>query len=217
MSIEMQSIFVRLGRAFFSRMQILLFLLVLSIPPLCAGIYLFTNSRSFLSLHEQFEACLKKAKGASERRIRNERFLVRHKKPDPYFLDKEIEAMSFLIQERNQLRNWASHPAISNKELVLARLNFLESDQNRLSFVEENIQSSRQFKETVEKQRHPIEMNNDDLKILLSRIEDYEPNIKDHRPQLIISEFTLCKKKTPLDNEVFEIQMNLLRREFDPE
>ena len=73
------------------------------------------------------------------------------------------------------------------------------------------------MKEVEEKQRHPVQMDESDLKQILSLIEDlpvdsFLPSAGS--PQLLIKEFRLKKQETPLHTEVFEVEMDLLKREF---
>jgi hypothetical protein len=73
------------------------------------------------------------------------------------------------------------------------------------------------MKETLEKQKMPIELDEEDLKNLLALIEETPFHLalpKMNRPQLIISDFSLTKKNAPLQNEVFELRMDILKREF---
>ncbi len=209
--------FERSGRFFFQQMRLPFFLLLLGIGPLFSGFLLFYERESTEVFQNQFLSIAKKAKKAFEKKERKEWFLAVHKNSDPYFLDKEIESLSFLEQEKARLKNWMSHPALSNKDSLKERLHFLESDQNRISFVEAGIQISNTFKETLEKQRESVEIDQGDLKRLLSLIEEQslDPEfLKTNRPQLVICDFSLSKKSTVLQNEVFDLKMDILKREF---
>jgi hypothetical protein len=211
MSDKARKIFEKIGRFLFQRNKMPIFLFSLSIGPLFAAFFLYIEKQSFHALEEMSSLAMRKAKSAFHRKTRKEAFLAKHENSDPYFLDKEIESLCFLNQEKNQLKGWLSHPAISNKDKLSRRVHFLENGENRLSFSEE----------TMEKQRYPIEIDPTDLQKLLSIIEessseekriDYRPS--KGRPQLLICNFSMTKKNTPLQNEVFEITMDLLKREF---
>jgi hypothetical protein len=211
------SFFEASGRFFFQKLRPPFFLLLLGISPLVSSFLLFNERQSVEIFQNQFSSIALKSKTAFEKKERKERFLQTHKNSDPYFLDKEIESLSFLANEKTQLKNWLSHPAIANKDMLKKRLIFLESDQNRLSFTDDEIQFSKTVRETLEKQREIVEVDQDDLKNLLALIEetslDSAPS-KINRPQLVISDFSLTKKNTNLQNEVFELKMELLKREF---
>jgi hypothetical protein len=209
--------FERSGKFFFQKMRPPFFLLLLGIAPLASGFFLFQQRKSIEVFQEQFSSVALKAKTAFEKKRRKERFLEIHKHSDPYFLDQEIESLSFLSSEKERLKSWLSHPAIANKSALQKRLHFLESDQNRLSFIDDEIQISKFMKETLEKQKMPIELDEEDLKNLLALIEETPFHLalpKMNRPQLIISDFSLTKKNAPLQNEVFELRMDILKREF---
>ncbi len=217
MSRNFSSWFERFGRFIFTRIRIPFFLLLLALPPFVTTLFLMQNRSSFSDLQSRFSSAMKKAKTALERKNRKEKFLERHTRPDPYYLDIEIESLSFLEPEKKRLETWLSHPAIPNKDGLNQRLHFLQSEENRLSFIEEEMQISDLCKETIEKQRHPVEMDNDDLKNLLALIEETplsQTSSKGARPQLVVTDFTLKKTKTDLENEVFEIHLDLLKREF---
>jgi tellurite resistance-related uncharacterized protein len=86
-----------------------------------------------------------------------------------------------------------------------------------LSFTEEAISTSSCMRETEEKQRHSVEIEEDDLKKLLSLVEDVsiEPFCPaENAPQMIITDFHLQKKDTPVKTQILEIEMKLLTREF---
>lgn len=209
----MVKVFEKLGKFLFQKNRIPIFLFCLSVGPLASAFFLYVEKQSFEAIEQTSAFAMKRAKNAFQRKTRKSTFLAKHENSDPYFLDKEIESLSFLALEKQQLKKWLSHPAISNKDKLTRRINFIESGENRLSFTEEEIQVSKTCKETMEKQRHPIEVDVEDVKNLLAQIED-PSNEPKRRPQLLICNFSMTKKSTPLQNEVFEITMDLLKREF---
>lgn len=210
-------LFEKLGRFFFQRISTPIFLILLSIGPLAAGFYLFSEKQSTDIFQEQFYLMMNKAKSALEKKAFKERFFEMHKNSDPYFIDKEIESLSLLEEEKKRLQHWLSHPAISNADVLAKRLRFIESGENSLSFAEEDSRIAKMYKEVIEKQRHSVEIDAHDLKRVLSVIEETSPaSLKANRPQLIITEFSLSKKTTNLQNEIFELKMDLIKREFAP-
>lgn len=217
MSASIVFFFETCGRFFFQRVGLPIFLVLISVIPICTGLFLYLEKQKVSELKEQRTTVMKRAKTAFERKERKEVFIQEHTNSDPYFLDKEIESFVFLKNEKNRLASWLAHPAIANKEKIMKRLSFLGSEENRLSFTEDDIQTSKTCKETMEKQRSPVELDCDDLKQLLSLIEDLPAesvSSTKRRPQLLISNFSLSKKKTILQSEVFEMKMDLLKREF---
>lgn len=223
MSGNIRRFFEKIGRFLLQKNRMPVFLFSLSIGPLLAAFFLYVEKQSFTVLEETSSLAMRKAKSAFHRKMRKDIFLAKHENSDPYFLDKEIESLSFLNHEKNDLKGWLSHPAVSNKEKLLRRIHFLENGENRLSFSEEETQMSKTCKETMEKQRYPIEIDPADLQSLLSHIEEIPNEEKPGsniassskgRPQLLVCNFSMRKKNTPLQNEVFEITMDILKREF---
>ncbi len=177
--------------------------------PLAAGLILAHRSSSREQLEEQFFVTKKRASPAFARKERSEKFWARHAHSDPYFLDQELESLRFLGKEQTLLQTWVSHPAMSSRKEFEQRLSFLQSERNRLLFTEEKTLTSPACKETREIQRHPIQLDETDLKALLALIEEIPSSSKNQRPQLIITDFHLARK-----NQVFELQMHLLKRDF---
>lgn len=210
----------RLGKFCFSQKRPLFFYCALALPVFIGSFYSFLQYKKIMNLEERFETACKKGKTALMRKKKREYFIQRYTNANPYFLDEHIESLTFLGEEIRTLETLIQHPAIADKRPLEARLDFLTEGQNRLSFTEEAIRSSTFVKETEEKQRHPVQMNGEDLKKLLSLVEDlpiesssvYEG--QEHRPQIIITDFRLETKQTPLKTNVFEVEMQFLKREF---
>ena len=169
-------------------------------------------------LKDQFQSSLEKGKSALEKKALREKFLKRYGHSDPYFIDQQIEALSFLQKEQSDLRASINHPAIVKRDSLAARLQFILSDENKISFAEQNIRTSKDIKETEEKQRYPVQIDEEDLKELLSLIEDVpigKYNPAPHLPQLLIQNFQIHRHTTPIETEVFIVEMSLLKREFN--
>lgn len=136
------------------------------------------------------------------------------KNPDPHYLDKNIETLTFLLPEVKKLEAISLENPYDDQ--ILKRLQFLKEGGNALVFEEEQIRTNETFREIEEKQQHPIEINEEDLKKLLCLIEGitiwpYGP--KEGRPQLIIKDFRLSKKEISSQEKVFVITLQLIKRE----
>ncbi|HSX37610.1 MAG TPA: hypothetical protein VLE95_02135 [Chlamydiales bacterium] len=204
------------GKLCFSFIKPSFFYPLLLIPYLVTGSYLLNRNATQQQLQIRFAAAAKKGKIALERKDRKEKFIKRYCQADPFFLNKEIESLSFLQKERSTILSMIHHPALSEKNALQSRLNFLENE-NHLTFLEENIRSSSKIKETDENQRYPIQMDENDLQMLLAYIEDVpfgrnEP--KPNMPQLLIRNLKIKRADTPLRSEVYEVTMELLKREW---
>lgn len=190
------------------------FFSLLLVPFLAVFFFLFVQISHFQCLEDQFEYLKKKAERAYEKKERKDRFLARYKNSDPFYLDHQIESHRFLQSELNSLKQLFHHPAITNKAFLSERIQFLSGEKNRIAFTEEAIRTSSTMKETEEKQRFPIQMDEEDLKQLLTLIEDLEPQSEISRPQFLIRDFRLKKKLSPIQTQIFEVEMELLKREF---
>ena len=136
---------------------------------------------------------------------------------DPFYLDKHLETLVFLESEIKRLE--AVCQSTSCDPTAKKRLHFLKEGDNKLLFAEQQIQQSESFREVEERQQNSIEMNAEDLKKLLSRIEGV--TIEDaspcsHPPQLIIKSFELTKKASQRQEDHFLVNMFLLKREGLP-
>ncbi len=205
------------GKLVFSRIRPSFFYSLLLLPVLLTGGYLFTQHANLLSLEDRFADAAKKGKISIERKLRAEHFVKWYSNADPYFLDRQIESLSFLLKERRQIHSLLNHPAVSQKETLQERLRFLAGGQNRLAFAEETIRSSSQIKETEEKQRHPVQVDESDLAHLCALIEDVSIGSFDplpQMPQLLFLDFKIKKIQTPFHSEIYELESELLKREW---
>ncbi len=206
-----------LGKFCFSKIHPLFFYFFLLCPILFGAGYAFIEYTNVSDLEERFYHACKKGKTALKRKSEKERLMKRYANTNPYFLDEQIESLSFLQKEQKELETLSQHPALAEKRGVESRLNFLKSSSNRLAFTEEAIRTSASMKETEEKQKHPVQMDEKDVKKLLALMEDVtidsfpSPN---HRPQIVITDFRMEEKQTPLKTNIFEVEMQFIKREF---
>lgn len=145
------------------------------------------------------------------RGMRNASTRERFSGADPMYLNQVLEPYSLLERERAALEELVEHePSLPNKE-VLQRYEFLSSGRNALSFAEGVVQSAGDLRETVESLTHPVEIDGEDLNELLLLLEgDTSPG----RPQLLVTEFRLERKELASLNEVFVLDVKLLKREY---
>ncbi|MBU6382743.1 MAG: hypothetical protein KGQ49_01790 [Verrucomicrobia bacterium] len=203
------------GKLFFLQMRPLFFFALAALPFLGASLFLFQESSKMQDLEERFASAAKKERLAMDRRDRKERFIHRYSQSNPYFLDQNIESFRPLQAEKRNLESLLHHPAFPDATAISDRLHFIE--ENALMFQEEKIETSKEMKETQEHMRHPVQMDESDLKQILALIEDVpiENNSPAaYAPQLLITDFHLKKLETPLHTEVFEVRMDLIKREF---
>src|SRR5579872_407387 len=149
----------KLGQCFFSKMRPFFFFALLAFPLLTAAVFLIIQNDRIQKIEERFATASAKGKIAFERKAKKERFLRRYTNPDPYFLDQRIESLLFLQNEKQQIDSLMRHPALPHKQSLQERYSFLTDGSNRLSFAEENIQTSGRIKETDEKLQYPVQVD----------------------------------------------------------
>jgi len=135
---------------------------------------------------------------------------------DHFYIDKYVETLIFLEPELEGLQKLVNNKNFAGDELVKKRLEQV-SGGNSMGFSEGVVQSTPVFQETTETLVHPVEINTVDLQKILSRIEgvpigEFTPG--PDRPQLIILDFKLDRKNVNDKNEVFILNLKLLKREF---
>lgn len=136
---------------------------------------------------------------------------------DHFYIDKNLESLIFLEPEIEMLQKILSDKNFADDERLKARLEYLTGETNNLVFSEGVVQNYPLFQETMETLVHPVEINTTDLQKILARIEGVEMGEHKpgpHRPQLLITEFRIDKKKVYDKNEVFLLNLKLLKREF---
>jgi hypothetical protein len=207
--------FEAIGQFFFLRMRPLFFFFLALTPCVLAGLWIGFESSEQADLQTRFQAAIRLEKNTAATAERKTRFLARYSHANPYFLDQEIEALPLLQTERKKLMALLSHPAFPNHQALQKRLHALEA--NRLNFIEGAIRTADNILEVEEKQKESVEMDQEDLQQLLALIENvavgsYLP--KKGSPQMIITDFHLKKKITPFQTEHLEVEMDLLKREF---
>lgn len=136
---------------------------------------------------------------------------------DHFYIDKYLETQTFLEPEIESLQKLVSNKNYPEDENVKKRLEHLTGQGNAMAFSEGVVQTYPLFQETTETLVHPVEINVADLQNILALVEGVEIGSfkpASHRPQLIILDFKLDKKSINEKNEVFSLNLKLLKREF---
>lgn len=140
-----------------------------------------------------------------------------NKDADHFYIDKHLETLTFLEPEVDHLYKIVNNPNFAEDEAVKKRLDFLTGSANSMIFSEGVVQSHPLFQETTETLVHPVEVNISNIQQILSHVEGIEIGAfspPPHYPQLIILDFKLDKKSLNEKNDVFLLNMKLLKREF---
>jgi hypothetical protein len=194
-----------------------LYLILIGLLPFCFVVALFLAQEGHLEeLHSTLEAIQDQAFLKEKKQALNLAVRQHFKDADHFYIDKYLETLVFLEPEIELLQKIVSDKNFANDERIKKRLELLTSQANSLVFSEGMVQSFPLFQETTETLVHPVEVNVTDLQKILARIEGVEVGPfkpGPYRPQLLITEFKLDKKKND-KNEVFLINLKLLKREF---
>jgi hypothetical protein len=198
--------------------RIVIYLLSLGLIPL-ALVYLFFSAQKSeiddLQNHLEIiqnQAIVKEKKQALNLAVRDH-----FREADHFYIDKFLETLIFLEPEIEQLHAIVNDQNFADDERIKRRLEFLTSDSNALIFSEGVVQTFPFFQETAETLIHPVEVDAKDIQTILARIEGVKINESSpgpFKPQLVITEFKLDKKQVNDQNEVYLLNLKLLKREF---
>jgi len=194
------------------------YLVCLGLLPLAFVVLLFVSEKTRLDEVEtaleniQHQAWMKEKKQSSNLAVRQH-----FREADHFYIDKHLETLVFLEPEIEHLQKIVHDKNFADDERIKKRLEFLTSSANALVFSEGVVQSFPFFQETTETLVHPVEVNAADIQKVLAKIEgvkmgDIVPGL--YRPQLIVTEFKLDKKKVSEKNETYLLDLKLIKREF---
>jgi len=197
--------------------RLMLYIMLLGIVPFLLLAFNFMSNLSNIASIENMImnvhdiAYTREKKQAVNNAVRNN-----FRDADHFYIDKQIETLTFLEPEIESLQKVISNKNFPDDENIKKRLEFLTGN-NDMVFTEGVVQSNPSFQETTETLVHPVEVNVKDIRSILAKIEGVEigkeapgPN----RPQLIILDFKLDKKHVTEKNDVFVLNLKLLKREF---
>ncbi len=196
----------------------LLYVVLLGLIPFTFVFIHFYQQKSHLEeLHTNLEIVHQQAFVKEKKQATNLAVRQHFREADHFYIDKYLETLVFLEPEIESLQKIVNDKNFAEDERIRKRLEFLTSQSNTLVFSEGVVQSYPLFQETTETLVHPVEINAVDIQKILARIEGVEINSfqpGQNRPQLMITEFKLDKKKITDKNEVFQLNLKLLKREF---
>lgn len=140
-----------------------------------------------------------------------------NKDADHFYIDKHLETLTFLEPEIDHLHKIVNNPNFAEDDAVKKRLDHLTGTGNNMIFSEGVVQSYPLFQETTETLVHPVEINISNLQQILCHVEGVAigPFVPPpHYPQLIVLDLKLDKKSLNEKNDVFILNLKLLKREF---
>lgn len=196
---------------------VLYILLAGFLPLIFVGMVFLSRSNQLEEAQSMLQMVQHQAFVKEKRQALNLAVRQHFKEADHFYIDKYLETLVFLEPEVESLQKLVTDKNFNDDDRIKKRLEFLNSPNNSLVFSEGVVQSFPFFQETTETLVHPVEINTTDLQKVLSRVEGISIgpfNSSPNRPQLIITEFKLDKKKVNDKNEVFLLNLKLLKREF---
>jgi hypothetical protein len=189
---------------------VLYLLLVPLIPLFALGFDYFTKQQEIKSIEMVLSEVENQKIRLEQKQALNNRLRSYYANSESLFLEKKLSSLKFLNKERQATEELKKKIAIPIAESFEKRYEFLTGEQNRLHFVASDHILQEGIQETLFTLKNPVEIDAQDLKEILSRVENREEN----QPQLIVTQFTLNKKTTGNQTEVYELQLQLLQREF---
>lgn len=137
---------------------------------------------------------------------------------DPFYLEKQVETISLLDREVEALQKAMKEKKLPLDELTLKRLEQL-TGKNRIAFSESNVKQYPAYQEMIESLTTPVEVDQSDIGQLLAAIEGVQIGpygARPKRPQLIILDFKIEKRRDSGENSTYLLNLKLLKREFSP-
>lgn len=124
----------------------------------------------------------------------------------PTYIENTLEPLSFLNTEAKKLQALSNY--VKDDPQLERRLEFITT-HNQLRLLEKDTRSDPKVKETELKLAGPIQIDLDDLKSLLTKIETRQ----NKAPVLLFKNFDLTRKEISKDSQILEIDFELIKRE----
>lgn len=196
--------------------RVLLYLFCFSILPLLWAFYDYTSTSSQLDeLQERVVRLQETASQNNRKQAANQMVRSFYDETDRFYIDKHIESINLLEKESDALRKMANQPYVAEDPRITRRISTLAN--NTPVFSEGMVVSYPFFNEIPETLARPIEVDNEDIKKLLARLEGvkigpYEPG--PNRPQLILTDFRFDRKGGQGESDAYSLNFKLIKREF---
>lgn len=198
--------------------RLILYALIVGLFPIAFSLLRFVSlSDEADAVQERINEIQELSNAYKKRQSVNIATINHFREADHFYIDKHLETITLLEPEIEALQKIASHKNFPGDPVIKRRLDFLTGTGNTPVFNEGTVQSFPLYQETLETLAHPVEANINDIKNILAKTEGVSlpPFVPiPSRPQLIVLEFKMEKKKHQDGNEVFLLNMKLLKREF---
>lgn len=198
--------------------RLIIYVLVLGLIPIGIAWFNFSNKKMYIqNVINQTEYLTDETHIREKKQAVNIAVREHYKNADHYYIDKYLETLKFLQPEIDTLQVLSNNKNFAGDENVKQRIEFLNEGANQLLFTEGSVQSFPNFQETVANLVHPVEVNVNDIKEILTLTEGVE--MASHkaipeRPQILFLDFKIDRKEIYKNNEVYILNMKILKREF---
>jgi hypothetical protein len=173
--------------------------------------YIFIQKKNeWEKMEERAERVLFLAHKSSLKQKERENIKNYYKNVDVHYLQHQLCPLILLEEEQKNIEKVIDSPGFCGNKSLENRLLFLSSKANSIKLKEQILYTSNTFKEVEVSLAHPIEASLGDIEIILKKIEEEEKK----KPLLLTTQFRLTRKKPMNHNEVFEINLTVLKREF---
>ena len=196
--------------------RMILYIAVLMLIPIFYAIYSTRASQASLDrLITRIDTTQENAFLHEKKLAPNRAVLAAYRDADRSYLDKYVESIPLLQAEVTMLQQALNNPVVAPDPFLISRMEALK--KNTIQFSEGTAEPYPFFKETAETIARPVEVDDSDIRKILSEIEgvsigSYEPG--PHRPQLIITDYKLERKATPRQGQVYSLTLKLIKREY---
>jgi hypothetical protein len=193
--------------------RVVLYALGLAILPVIVS-YLYVDSLLSEASTNQMELAGIQEKVAqkvlyqqSNRQVRE-----RYKNTDALYIHKKIESLPLMQEEISYLQNRLLKSTLPEDIVLERRLQNLLRSENGCVFLETAAEVGPNYKQVIECQSKPAEMDNADLCKILTYLESDDEGNKD-KPHLIISEAQFDRKKNNVGDS-WNVLLKVIRREY---
>jgi len=198
--------------------RLILYIMLIGLLPLIVVGLLFWSKKGELDqLENQIQFVQQLALTKQRKQSINLAAHDQFKNADHFYLDKNLETLTFLQPEIESLRTLMENKNFAGDENLTKRLEKLQGKENKILFSGGQVLAYPTFQESILSLTNPVEVNTQDLGEILAKTEgieigDHKPGPK--RPQLIVIDFKIESKDTSNKNEAYLLNMKLLKREY---
>lgn len=197
--------------------RLMLYIAILGLLPLVVvGLHFIGQNTEITGFEQRIESLRSKAITNQRKQSINQAVMDHYKNADHIYIDKYLETLTFLGPEVAHLKKLISNKNFAGDETVKRRLDKLTGPDNKLLFTFGQVVSYPNFTETTINLQKPVEVNLQDIQKILALTEGVEigdAKPAPDRPQILVTDFKI-EKKEENKNEVFLLNMKLLKREY---